>query len=124
MITFYQMNNNQKLSKMSLNNPPKSDGDLLCCYVNRTSKIEVARITNIPNWYFERVVFPGQQLIFEAKTEANLEIHSGMMASSILSDTISCEKLILDAEVELQTIEDSQSAEYRNEAVLTGSNLS
>lgn len=124
MIAFYQVNNNQKLSKMSLNNLPKSDGDVLCCYVNRTSKIQVARITNIPNWYFERVVFPGQQLIFEAKTEANLEIHSGMMASSILSDTISCEKLILDAEVELQTREDSQAAEYRNEAVLTGSNLS
>jgi hypothetical protein len=69
---------------------------LLCCYVNATSKIQVARITNIPNWYFERVVFPGQRLIFEALADAQLEIHTGMMASSILSDTIPCNSLGLD----------------------------
>lgn len=65
----------------------------LCCYVNATSQIQVARITNIPNWYFERVVFPGQRLVFEAMAEAMLEIHTGMMASAILSDTIPCERL-------------------------------
>lgn len=74
-----------------------SDGKhaFLCCYVNATSKIQVARITNIPNWYFERVVFPGQRLLFEALPPAQLEIHTGMMASSILSDTIPCERLAL-----------------------------
>jgi hypothetical protein len=65
----------------------------LCCYVNATSQIQVARITNIPNWYFERVVFPGQRLVFEAMPEAMLEIHTGMMASAILSDTIPCDRL-------------------------------
>ncbi len=34
------------------------------------------RIVNIPNWYFERVVFPGEQLVFEALPEAVLEIYS------------------------------------------------
>ncbi|MEO1400585.1 MAG: DUF1830 domain-containing protein [Cyanobacteria bacterium J06635_1] len=74
-----------------------SDGQraFLCCYVNATSKIQVARITNIPNWYFERVVFPGQRLLFEAIPHAQLEIHTGMMASAILSDTIPCERLAL-----------------------------
>ncbi|MEN9229806.1 MAG: DUF1830 domain-containing protein [Thermostichus sp. DG02_5_bins_236] len=66
---------------------------LTCSYINATSSIQVARITNIENWYFERVVFPGQRLIFEAMPEAKLEIHTGMMASSILADTIPCEKL-------------------------------
>jgi hypothetical protein len=65
----------------------------LCCYVNATSQIQVARITNIPNWYFERVVFPGQRLVFEAMPEALLEIHTGMMASAIISDTIPCDRL-------------------------------
>jgi hypothetical protein len=77
---------------------PIPDGQqkkLLCCYVNATSQIQVARITNIPNWYFERVVFPGQRLVFEALTEALLEIHSGMMASAILSDTIPCTSLMI-----------------------------
>ena len=66
---------------------------VVCCYVNATSRIQIARITNISNWYFERVVFPGQHLFFEALPEAMLEIHSGMMASSILSDTIPCTRL-------------------------------
>ena len=69
------------------------ESSILCCYVNATSKIQIARITNIPNWYFERVVFPGQRLVFEAHKDADLEIHCGVMASAILSDTISCKEL-------------------------------
>ncbi|HSM82750.1 MAG TPA: DUF1830 domain-containing protein [Nodosilinea sp.] len=79
--------------------PLPSDGQsqVLCCYVNATSKIQVARITNVPDWYFERVVFPGQRLLFETVPRALLEIHTGMMASSILSDSIPCERLKVDA---------------------------
>ena len=66
---------------------------IICSYVNATSKIQIARITDVPQWYFERVVFPGQNLIFEAIASAHVEIHSGMMASSILSDTIPCVQL-------------------------------
>jgi hypothetical protein len=75
---------------------PSRESDLICCcYVNATSKIQVVRITNIPNWYFERVVFPGQRLLFEALPTGHLEIHTGMMASAILSDTIPCTQLQL-----------------------------
>ncbi len=73
--------------------PHGQSNSILCCYVNATSHIQVARITNVPNWYFERVVFPGQRLVFEAMPSAMLEIHTGMMASAILSDTIPCERL-------------------------------
>ena len=76
--------------------PDNQNQQILCCYVNATSHIQIARITNIPNWYFERVVFPGQRLVFEALPEAQLEIHSGMMASAILSDTIHCDRLCVD----------------------------
>ena len=76
--------------------PNKQRTDFLCCYVNKTSQIQIVRITNLPNWYFERVVFPGQRLIFETLPEALLEIHTGMMASAILSDTIPCERLCID----------------------------
>ncbi len=73
---------------------PSHDSVLICCcYVNMTSKMQIARITNIPNWYFERVVFPRQRLLFESLPEGNLEIHTGMMASAILSDTIPCIQL-------------------------------
>lgn len=73
--------------------PSNIDSKILCCYVNATSQIQIARITNIPNWYFERVVFPGQRLVFEAMPAAALEIHTGMMASAILSDKIPCDRL-------------------------------
>ncbi len=79
---------------------PNDRGHILCCYANVTSKIQIARITNIEHWYFERVIFPGQRLVFEALPEAMLEIHTGMMASSILSDTIPCERLAVNDVIE------------------------
>ena len=86
-----------KLMAQILDHLPSNQSEpILCCYVNATSKMQVARITNIQNWYFERVVFPGQRLMFEAVPQAQLEIHTGMMASAILSDTIPCERLAVD----------------------------
>lgn len=82
------------------------DRRLTCCYVNATSSIQVARITNIDNWYFERVVFPGQRLMFEAVPHACLEIHTGMMASAILTDTIVCASLAVQ-ENNVATLESS-----------------
>ena len=86
--------------------PNNQNSSVLCCYVNATNQIQVVRITNIVNWYFERVVFPGQRLVFEALLDAMLEIHTGMMASAILSDTIPCDRLSLgdsdDEEDELE----------------------
>jgi Domain of unknown function (DUF1830) len=76
--------------------PNGNRNSILCCYVNATSQIQIARITNIAKWYFERVVFPGQRLVFEALPEALLEIHTGMMASAILSDTIPCDRLSIN----------------------------
>jgi len=76
--------------------PPEQSGKILCCYSNAASKIQIVLISNIPNWYFERVVFPGQRLIFEAPRKGQMEIHTGMMASAILSDKIPCDRLILN----------------------------
>lgn len=76
--------------------PSNSAYRILCCYVNTTSQIQIARVSNIQNWYFERVVFPGQRLVFEALTQAVLEIHTGSMASAIISDHIPCERLQID----------------------------
>ncbi|MDJ0661217.1 MAG: DUF1830 domain-containing protein [Crocosphaera sp.] len=90
---------------------------LLCCYVNATNHIQVARITNIENWYFERVVFPGQRLVFEALPKAQLEIHTGMMASAILSDTIPCERLCIsdgsDDEIEEEFVSVTASTDKK-----------
>ncbi|MFB2898241.1 DUF1830 domain-containing protein [Aerosakkonemataceae cyanobacterium BLCC-F50] len=79
--------------------PPDYKNGIVCCYVNATSKIQVVRISNIPNWHFERVVFPGQRLVFESMPQGLLEIHTGMMASAILSDKIPCITLRIDMEL-------------------------
>ena len=89
--------------------PNNENDSILCCYVNATSQIQVTRITNIENWYFERVVFPGQRLMFETLPEALLEIHSGMMASAILSDTIPCKRLCISEDKIEEKNEDEDS---------------
>jgi hypothetical protein len=97
--------------------PFDSANCILCCYVNATSQIQVARITNIPSWYFERVVFPGQRLVFEALTEAQLEIHTGMMASSILSDRIPCDRLCIQEGISGFDPSREQVLERKNEGI-------
>jgi len=77
----------------------KDNCHILCYYANTTNKIQVVRIGNIPNWYFERVVFPGQRLMFKAAVEAVLEIHTCAVATAILSDKIPCYVLRVIEEV-------------------------
>jgi hypothetical protein len=101
--------------------PTNTDDKIVCCYMNSTSQIQVTRITNMPNWYFERVVFPGQRLLFEAMSEAQLEIHTGMMASAILSDTIPCSRLQVhqDLSPTFNRVEE-QECERRNDHFAVG----
>lgn len=74
----------------------------LCVYVNATNQIQIARIANIAEWYFERVVFPGQRLLFEAPPEAQLEIYTSKMATAILSEKIWCDRLQVDDKIATQ----------------------
>lgn len=66
---------------------------ILCYYVNSTSQLQKARVSNIPNWDFERVVFPNQRLLFEATPHALLEIHLCSMAGETLLKQIPCDRL-------------------------------
>ena len=99
---------------MSYQLSSKGNSKILCYYANVTNKIQVVRIGNIPNWCFERVVFPGQRLMFEAATEAVLEIHTGAVPSAILSDKIPCYVLRvieeLSSEFELVIPEEKRAA--------------
>ncbi|MDF5725675.1 MAG: DUF1830 domain-containing protein [Rhizonema sp. PD37] len=66
---------------------------ILCSYYNATGHIQIVRISNISSWYFERVVFPGVRLLFEALPEASLEIHTNTTISTIFADNIPCSQL-------------------------------
>ncbi len=67
---------------------------ILCCYVNHTDKIQVGRISNVRDWYFERVVFPGQHLLFEAPNSAELEIYTSTFSTALLEQKIKCDNLV------------------------------
>lgn len=72
---------------------PQQSEFISCNYCNPSPQIQVIRITNISNWYFERVVFPQQNLVFTAPKEAQLEIHTSELATAIQSDCIPCRQL-------------------------------
>jgi len=65
---------------------------ILCYYQNATNQIQLARIANMPNWLYERIVFPGQRLLFEAMPDALLEIHA-CTANLTLLEKIPCLRL-------------------------------
>lgn len=66
---------------------------ILCWYMNATNKMQIARITNIPHWYFERMVFPGERLLFEALPSAELEVCRTEETGEVACDRISCARL-------------------------------
>ena len=70
--------------------PSECTDRILCCYNNETSELLVARITNIPNWRFERVIFPRERLLFEAPSSALLEIHKNTPQGPTCTDSIPC----------------------------------
>ena len=55
--------------------------------------MQIARITNIPNWYFERTVFPGERFLFEALPEAQLEVCRNTDTGVVVCERISCDRL-------------------------------
>lgn len=70
---------------------------ILCYYVNNTNKIQITRITNIANWYFERVIFPKQRFLFEALPEAELEVYTYSSPTTLLTAKLQCESLEIDS---------------------------
>ena len=78
---------------------PLTDSDftkILCFYVNSTRHIQIARITNIPSFHFERVIFPKQRLMFEAVPSAQLEVQTCMLGDEIITDRITCSYLCVN----------------------------
>lgn len=66
---------------------------ILCYYVNHSSQLRIARICNIVNWYYEKVMFPGDRLLFEAPVHSLLEIYSSFQSTPVLIDRICCDRL-------------------------------
>jgi hypothetical protein len=57
------------------------------------SEIRFSSLLRIPDRYFERMVFPGQRLLFAAPSAAQLGVCTGILATVILTDRVSCQAL-------------------------------
>lgn len=68
---------------------PQETQTELCCYYNKMKQVVIARITNIPNWYCERVIFPQESFLFEVPSNAELEIYQHTL-TGIIKDVIPC----------------------------------
>ncbi|MBD2364626.1 DUF1830 domain-containing protein [Anabaena sp. UHCC 0399] len=64
--------------------------EILCFYKNTTSQLQIARISNIVNLHFEQIVFPGEQFLFAAVSEAELEIDVDTTTGLVAKKTIIC----------------------------------
>lgn len=73
--------------------PSDCSGHGLCYYVNATNQLQIARLLALSPFSFERVVFPGERLMFEAPPEAVLEIVLRQGSDTPETQQISCQEL-------------------------------
>ena len=66
---------------------------IICYYKNQGSFIQVARIINVKDWYFERTIFPGDRLLFKSFPDAVLEIYVSMNCGIVLLEKMRCTDL-------------------------------
>lgn len=78
-----------KLVDKLMNKLPK----LPCFYVNATSTIQIIRVKNETGIEFEKVVYPGESLHFQARPDDQLEVNTYECITSVLDDMIPCQRL-------------------------------
>ena len=61
-----------------------SSSRILCSHTNLSHYIQIIRLKNSPGLHWERVVFPGQRLMFEAAPKAKLEVQLSETRSVVL----------------------------------------
>ena len=71
---------------------------MLCAYRNPTATFQILRISNLPSLFFERVIAPHQDLLFEVQAQALLEIYTGDTMSALLAARIPCEQLRVEGD--------------------------
>lgn len=85
----------QILNSLPLHSFLSENTHIFCGYRNQTPHLQIARIANIPNWYFEKVIFPGEHLLFYSLPKAELEIYT----NEIVTDKILCSQLQIENHV-------------------------
>ncbi|HEY9650531.1 MAG TPA: DUF1830 domain-containing protein [Coleofasciculaceae cyanobacterium] len=71
----------------------KKSYPVLCYYKNPTREMQIVQIYNEQNLELKRVVFPGEQLLFEALPESELEVSTNTPVGAIFIDKLLCSDL-------------------------------
>ncbi len=66
----------------------------LYCYTNDTKQIQIIRIARVSDNFLERTVLPNCQILFAATADAELEVYTYDVATAILTERITCDRLI------------------------------
>ncbi len=81
------------LAKNPINSSFQDAELLLCYYANQTQQLQVIKITDKPDLNFERVIFPGQRLMFQAPSTSQLQVYSRTAIAALAQETIPCQDL-------------------------------
>lgn len=86
---------------------------LLCLHVNETRHIQIARLkkSNVDCQY-ERVVYPGERLLFEAVPDAQLEIYTCMNGKEFLYDIALCDRICVSTNNQLLELANLPTPDY------------
>lgn len=82
-----------KIEALSLEN---SATKILCFYTNGTRFIQIIRMADMAESSLERVVFPGQRLLFEALPESFIEISTANLTAKTITKKIQCAAIQVD----------------------------
>ncbi len=73
----------------------------LCFYINATDRLQKIRLTDISKAArFEKIVFPGQRILFEASLEFSLEVYTIAAGREVLLEILPCHALRVVEEID------------------------
>ncbi len=73
--------------------PAQPSDPILCYYANTTTTLQRAFLSGVTRQDFERVIFPQQRILFEANSDACLEVHTCSAAGETTVHQIPCAQL-------------------------------
>ena len=78
---------------------------ILCYYFNSTNRIELIRLWDGRNYSLEQIIFPWERILFEAKPENILEVHTPQEGEQLLESVLTCNTLkVKQSQPQLGTI--------------------
>ncbi|WOD39529.1 DUF1830 domain-containing protein [Nodosilinea sp. E11] len=80
------------LSLLATESPTKSTPPLLCYHINDTCTTQIVRVMRASVCHFERIIFAGERILFEAFPDSYLEISSSLLGETLTSQ-IACRLL-------------------------------